>query len=168
MDNIFFDVMEPKQRASIQEIKANKQFTLLLINDLDKVFQTNYMIEDLENGVIIKTKTSPNSNWYNCFSFVVDEKGIEFHTTNLGHRKKSKNSLLPSERSEKFLLGDLYKKYKNTGTKADKNFLCTDSTSTTFGKVEFVIPINRIGDNLKESLKDIVFLMEQNSYKKRF
>ena len=63
-------------------------------------------------------------------------------------------------------LGGLYEKYKGNGTTCDENFLLEGSSRHGF--VNFVIPIYRNGDNLKESLRDIIYIMEQNQYYKRF
>jgi hypothetical protein len=48
-DNLFLNAMDIDQQSSIKEIKANKEFLLKLIADLDKVFQTNYEIIDEQN-----------------------------------------------------------------------------------------------------------------------
>lgn len=156
MENLFIDALPTDRVMELEEIKANKQFALKLINDLDKVFQTNYEITDEQESVIIRMKRGSNLNWYNCFSFVVSKSGIKFHSKNLGYYSGSsfKN------------LGELYQKYKDTGTTADDNFL-REGTSR-HGFVQFVIPIRRDLDKLKEALRDIVYLMEQNEYKKRF
>ena len=73
-NNLFFDAMDSEKLKAIDEIKANKGFTLQLINDLDKVFQTNYEILDEQDCVIIRMKRSPSNNWYRAFSFVAKEK----------------------------------------------------------------------------------------------
>lgn len=155
-DNLFLNAMDTDQQMSIQEIKANKQFALRLINDLDKVFQTNYQIEDEQEGVVIRMKRNPTNNWYHCFSFIVSKNGITFSCQNLGYYH-----------STQFRdLGWLYEKYKGNGATADSNMLLEGSSR--HGWVKFNIKINRNGDNLKDTLKDIVYLMEQDQYKKRF
>lgn len=155
-NNLFLNAMDTDQQMSFQEIKANKQFALQLINDLDKVFQTNYEVEDQQEGVIIRMKTSPRSNWYNSFSFIVSKNGITFNCQNLGyyHTTQFKS------------LGSLYEKYKDNGATADDNML--REGTQRHGWVKFSLKINRNGDNLKDTLKDIIYLMEQNQYKKRF
>jgi hypothetical protein len=155
-NNLFLNAMDTDQQMSIQEIKANKQFALQLINDLDRVFQTNYQVEDQENGVVIRIKTSPSNNWYHCFSFVVGKGGITFNCQNLGyyHTTQFKS------------LGPLYEKYKGNGATADDNML--REGTQRHGWVKFSLKINRNGDNLNDTLKDIIYLMEQNQYKKRF
>ena len=156
-DNLFLNAMDTDQQMSIQEIKENKQFALRLINDLDKVFQTNYAVEDGENGVVIRMKTSPSINWYHCFSFVVGKGGITFNCQNLGyyHTKQFK------------ALGPLYEKYKGNGATVDNNVL-HGGVLGGHGWFKFSLKINRNGDNLNDTLKDIIYLMEQNQYKKRF
>lgn len=154
-DNLFLDAMDTDQKRAIDDTKANKHFALQLINDLDKVFQTNYQIEDLENGVSIKMRTSPSSNMYGAFSFFADKNGIKFCSKNLGYYKCNQFKDL----------GWLYEKYKDNGTAADSGFL---SERNGHGFVQFVIPINRNSNNLKDALKDIMYLMEQDSYRKRF
>ena len=156
-DNLFIDAMDTDQQMSIQEIKANKQFALKLINDLDKVFQTNYQIEDEQDGVVIRMKRNPTNNWYHCFSFFVSKNGITFSCQNLGYYHSTQFKSL----------GGLYEKYKHNGqSTADSNMLLQGTSG--HGWVKFNIKINRNGDNLKDTLKDIVYLMEQDQYKKRF
>jgi hypothetical protein len=114
------------------------------------------MVEDEQNGVIISMKASSGYNWYGAFRFIVDKKGIEFKASNLGYYKCSQFKEL----------GGLYEKYKGNGTTCDSNFLLEGSSRHGF--VNFVIPIYRVGDDLKQTLRDIIYLMEQNQYKKRF
>lgn len=155
-NNLFFSAMDVEKQMAINEIKENKKFALKLIQDLDKIFQTNYHIEDQQDGVIIRMKKSPNNNWYNCFSFIVNKDGIEFHCNNLGYYYSNHFKHL----------GWLYEKYKDNGTTADSNFLLEGSSM--HGWVHFKIKINRQGDNLNDTLKNIVYLMEHNQYNKKF
>jgi hypothetical protein len=155
-ENLFFDAMETEQQKAIDEIKANKRFALKLINDLDKIFQTNYQCDDGQNGVNISMKASPNYNSYGSFVFVVDKNGINFKSSNLGYY----------ETKQFKELGGLYEKYKGNGTTCDNNFLLEGSSRHGF--VNFVIPIYRVGDDLKGALRDIIYIMEQNQYHKRF
>lgn len=155
-NNLFLDAMDTEQQKAIDEIKANKEFALKLINDLDKVFQTNYQVEDDQECTIIRIKRSPSNNWHGAFSFVVSKNGIKFNSNNLGYYHSTQFKCL----------GWLYEKYKDTGTTADNNF--TMEGTTKHGHVSFVIPINRNGERLSDSLKDIIYLMEQNQYRKRF
>lgn len=156
MDNLFLSAMDTNQQMEIQEIKANKEFARRLINDLDKVFQTNYEIEDDKDSVSIYMRTSSSHSQYGAFKFFINKNGIKFVSKNLGYYSGTqfKN------------LGELYEKYKGNGTKADENFL--NENTTRHGWVSFNIPINRNGDNLNETLKDIMYIMEQNGYRKRF
>jgi hypothetical protein len=155
-NNLFLDAMDTDQQRAIDEIKLNKAFALQLINDLNKVFQTNYEIVDDQDSVVIRMKRYVSSNWYGSFYFSVTKEGIRFRSTNLGYY----------ECKQYKELGKLYEKYKSNGTTCDSNFL--HEGSTRHGFVNFVIPIYRNADNLKESLRDIVYLMEQNQYNKRF
>lgn len=148
--NLFLDAMDTETLKSITEIKANKAFALKLINDLDRIFQTNHEIRDEQNGVNIRMKTSPRVNWYNAFQFLVNEKGIRFKATIISSYKG---------------LGDLYEKYKDCGTTCANGFL---EEGYKYGEVKFYIPINRNGDGLKDTLKDIIRIMESNGYCKRF
>jgi len=155
-NNLFLDAMDTEQQRAIDEIKLNKEFALQLINDLDRVFQTNYQVEDDQNCVVIRMKRSVGSSWYGSFSFVVNKDGIKFRSSNLGYYE-----------SKQFKdLGKLYEKYKGNGTTCDENFLFEGGTRHGF--VNFVIPIYRVGDDLKGALRDIIHLMEQNQYYKRF
>ena len=160
-NNLFLDSMDTDQQKAIDEIKLNKAFALQLINDLDRVFQTNYEIVDDQNSTIIRMKRYVSNNWYNAFIFSVTKEGIKFKSSNLGYYSvdEVKNPHIKP-------LGKLYEKYKGNGTTCDSNFML-EGTSR-HGNVNFVIPINRNGNNLKESLRDIVYLMEQNQYNKRF
>jgi hypothetical protein len=155
-NNLFLDALDTDQQRAIEEIKLNKAFALQLIYDLDKVFQTNYEILDDQDSVLIRMKRYVSNNWYNAFLFSVTKEGIKFKSTNLGYYecKQFKE------------LGGLYEKYKGNGTTCDSNFL--HEGSTRHGFVNFVIPIYRVGDDLKGALRDIVYLMEQNQYNKRF
>ena len=161
-NNLFLDAMDTDQQKAIDEIKLNKAFALQLINDLDKVFQTNYEIVDDQNCVIIRMRRYTSSNWLNAFIFSVTKEGINFKSSNLGYYESGTTST----GSEIKGLGKLYEKYKGNGTTCDSNFMLEGTSK--HGNVNFVIPINRNGNNLKESLKDIVYLMEQNQYNKRF
>ncbi len=75
-------------------------------------------------------------------------------------------------------MGKLYEKYKDIGATADKGFL--DYTHR-HGWVKFNIPIFRSDlhinlnlpkldnkERLLDTLKDIVYILEHNSYKKKF
>jgi hypothetical protein len=155
-NNLFLDAMDTDQQRAIDEIKANKAFALQLIYDLDRVFQTNYEVVDDQDSVLIRMKRSVGSNWYGSFSFIVNKNGIKFRSSNLGYYKCTQFKEL----------GGLYEKYKCYGTTCDENFL--REGTTRHGNVNFVIPINRNGDNLKDALRDIIYLMEQNQYHKRF
>jgi len=156
MNNLFLDAMDTDQQKAIEEIKANKAFALQLIYDLDRVFQTNYEILDDQNSVLIRMKRFVSNNWLNSFTFSVTKEGIKFRSYNMGYYE-----------SKQFKeLGKLYEKYKGNGTTCDENFLFEGGTR--HGNVNFVIPIYRVGDDLKGALRDIVYLMEQNQYNKRF
>jgi len=156
MNNLFLDAMDTDQQKAIEEIKANKAFALQLIYDLDRVFQTNNEILDDQNSVLIRMKRFVSNNWLNSFTFSVTKEGIKFRSYNMGYYE-----------SKQFKeLGKLYEKYKGNGTTCDENFLFEGGTR--HGNVNFVIPIYRVGDDLKGALRDIVYLMEQNQYNKRF
>lgn len=156
-NNLFLDAMDTEKQKAIDEIKLNKEFALKLIYDLDRVFQTNYEIVDEQNSVIIRMKRSPSNNWYRAFSFVATKDGIKFNATLLDYYSN---------------VGKLYKKYKSSGSTAESNFLMEGTTQ--HGNVTFVIPISRNpqtiinGNNLKDALQDIVFIMEREQYRKRF
>ena len=156
-NNLFLDAMDTEQQTAIQDIKANKEFALQLIKDLDRVFQTNYEILDEQNCVIIRMKRSPSNNWYRAFSFVATKEGIKFNAVLLDYYSH---------------VGKLYKKYKSSGTTAEDNFFREGTTQ--HGNVSFIIPISRNpqtiinGNNLKDALKDIILIMEREQYRKRF
>jgi len=84
-NNLFLDAMDTEQQTAIQDIKANKEFALQLIKDLDKVFQTNYEIVDDQDSVVIRMKRFRSSNWIGSFYFSVTKEGIRFRSTNLGY-----------------------------------------------------------------------------------
>lgn len=156
-ENLFIDALTLDMQTDINKVKENKAFALRLINDLDKLFYTNYQIEDQQDSVVIRMKRSASSNWYGCFSFTATKLGVKFHSHNLGYYQSNHFKSL----------GALYEKYKGNGTSAEINFLNNNAGSTRHGHVNFVIPINQ-DDNIKETLRDIVYLMEQNQYIKRF
>ena len=150
-NNLFLDALDSNKVNEIEEIKLNKQFALQLINDLDRVFQTNYEIVDEQDCVIIRMKRSPSNNWIRCFSFVATKDGINFNAVLLDYYSH---------------VGHLFEKYKSNGTKAEENFV-KEGTSK-HGNVSFRIPIYRSGDDLKQTLRDIVFILEREQYRKRF
>jgi hypothetical protein len=151
-ENLFLDAMEIDQFAAIQEIKLNKVFALKLISDLDKIFQTNFSIKDEENGVLIYMRRYASNS--SRFRFIVQKSGISFRSESLGYYKCTQFKDL----------GVLYEKYKDSGTTAHSGFL----SSSGHGNVNFIIPIYRNGDNLLDTLKDIIYLMEQEGFLKRF
>lgn len=150
-NNLFLDAMDSEKLKAIDEIKLNKEFALKLIIDLDKVFQTNYEIVDEQNCVIIRMKRSPSNNWYRAFSFVATKEGIIFNAIVLDYYSH---------------MGKLFEKYRDNGTTAEDSFLREGTTQ--HGNVSFRIPIYRIGDDLKQTLKDIIFIIEREQYRKRF
>lgn len=155
-NNLFLDAMDTEQQKAIDEIKANKEFALKLIYDLDRVFQTNYEVVDDQMSVTIRMKRSPSNNWYRAFSFVATKDGINFYSSNLGYYNSTQFKSL----------GALYEKYKSNGTTCDTNFVMEGTSKHGF--VNFRIPIYRVGDDLKQTLQDIIYLMEQEQYRKRF
>ena len=155
-NNLFLDSLPTDRVMELEEIKENKKFALRLINDLDKVFQTNYQVEDDQECTIIRMKRSPSNNWYGAFSFIVSKNGITFKSRNLGYYHSTQFKSL----------GALYEKYKDCGTTCDTNFVMEGTSKHGF--VNFVIPIYRNGDKLNETLRDIIYLMEQDQYRKRF
>jgi len=160
MDNLFLSALDDNQLKTIENIKANKAFALRIIKDLDVVFNTNFSIENQQNSVVIYMKVSASHNLYNCARFVATTNGVKFSSKNLGYYKGFKFKDL----------GWLYEKYKGNGTTADDNFLFNqeDGYARAFGNVEFELPIKENDVNLKETLKDIVYLMEQKGFIKRF
>lgn len=146
-ENLFIQAMNPQEVADINETKLNKEFALRLIYDLSKVFQTNHQVFNERDSVEIRMKTSPNHNWYGCFRFTADKKGISFYANILTYHKH---------------IGHLYVKYKeNEGTKKERE----NDDHCNF-KIE--IKINRHDSNINEKLKDIVELMNLNRFNKRF
>ena len=152
--NLFLESMDTKKVSEIFETKANKEFALTLVKDLDEVFHTNYRIQDGENSVLIRIKTSPSIGIYGGYSFSANKDGIRFYAKVLCYYSR---------------LGKLYEKYKDSGTTADANFLAKGDR-TGFGWVEFYIPILRTDnkERLLNTLKDIVVILEHDRYTKRF
>lgn len=150
-NNLFLDALDSEKLNEIEEIKLNKKFALQLIYDLDRVFQTNYEILDEQNSVIIRMKRSPSNNWYRAFSFVSTKEGIIFNAVLLDYYSR---------------VGELFEKYKSSGTTAEENFL--NEGCSQHGNVTFRIPIYRSGNDLKQTLRDIIFIMEREQYRKRF
>lgn len=154
--NLFFDVLSVERQTEINTIKHNKAFASKLVNDLNKVFYTHFEIEDQQEGSIIYMKRGASYGRYGSFMFIADKNGIRFKSRNLGYYKNSpfKN------------MGELYERYKNVGTTADTTFL--EDKDAPHGFVNFLIPINENDQNLNQTLKDIVYLMEQDQFIKRF
>ena len=172
MQNLFLESMDADKVSAIQETKENKSFVLSLIRDLDKVFHTNFEIEDNTNSTTIRIKASANSNTYGSYTFTANKDGVKFNAKCLGYYSVSSGNdhIKP--------LGKLYEKYENIGATADKGFL--DSTYR-HGWVNFNIPIFRSDlhinlnlpkldnkERLLDTLKDIIYILEHNSYKKKF
>lgn len=170
--NLFLEAIGADKVSAIQETKENKRFALSLIEDLEKVFHTNFRIEDGTDSTTIRIKTSSNGNNYGSYTFTANKYGIRFNAKCLGYYSVSSGNdhIKP--------LGKLYEKYKDIGATADKGFL--DSTHR-HGWVTFNIPIFRSDlhininlpkldnkERLLDTLKDIVYILEQNSYKKKF
>jgi hypothetical protein len=152
--NLFLESMDTKKVSEIFETKANKEFALNLVKDLDEVFHTNFRIQDREDSVSIRIKTSPSLNDYGSYNFNANKDGIRFYAKVLCYYST---------------LGKLYEKHKDSGTTADANFLAKEDRSG-FGWVEFYIPILRTDnkERLLNTLKDIVVILEHNRYTKRF
>jgi hypothetical protein len=172
--NLFLESMDTDKVSAIQETKENKSFVLSLIRDLDKVFHTNFQIEDNTDSTTIRIKASSNNNNYGSYTFSANKNGINFNANCLGYYSvKSGNDHIKP-------LGKLYEKYKDIGTTADANFLAKGDRSG-FGWVNFKIPIYRSDlhinlnlpkldnkERLLDTLKDIIYILEHNSYTKRF
>ena len=150
--NLFLESMDTKKVSEIFETKANKEFALNLVKDLDEVFHTNFRIQDREDSVLIRIKTSPSLNDYGSYNFSANKNGIRFYAKVLCYYSR---------------LGKLYEKYKDSGTTADERFL---GNGSKFGWVEFYIPILRTDnkERLLNTLKDIVVILEHDRYTKRF
>jgi len=172
--NLFLESMDTDKVSAIQETKENKSFVLSLIKDLDKIFYTNFQIEDNTDSTTIRIKASSNNNNYGSYTFSANKNGINFNANCLGYYSvKSGNDHIKP-------LGKLYEKYKDIGTTADANFLAKGDRSG-FGWVNFKIPIYRSDlhinlnlpkldnkERLLDTLKDIIYILEHNSYTKRF
>jgi hypothetical protein len=172
--NLFLESMDADKVSAIQETKENKSFVLSLIRDLDKVFHTNFQIEDNTDSTTIRIKASSNNNNYGSYTFSANKNGINFNANCLGYYSvKSGNDHIKP-------LGKLYEKYKDIGTTADANFLAKGDRSG-FGWVNFKIPIYRSDlhinlnlpkldnkERLLDTLNDIIYILEHNSYTKRF
>jgi hypothetical protein len=154
-DNLFISAMGIDKANEIDLIKSNKAFALRIISDLNQVFRTYHKVEDEQNSVTIRTKTSDTSNWYGSFSFIANAKGIKFNGHNLGYYSNS--TFKP--------LGKIYEKYKETST-TDTNFLDEKSNGHGYCFISFFISEN--DPLLMDKLNDIVYLMEQNQYRKVF
>jgi hypothetical protein len=170
--NLFLESMDTDKVSAIQETKENKSFVLSLIRDLDKIFHTNFQIEDNTDSTTIRIKASSNNNNYGSYTFTANKNGINFNANCLGYYSvKSGNDHIKP-------LGNLYEKYKDIGTTADKGFL---GSTYNHGWVNFKIPIYRSDlhinlnlpkldnkERLLDTLKDIIYILEHNSYTKRF
>ena len=152
-DNLFLDAIDSDKLNEINAIKTNKAFALRIINDLRKVFRTHERIEDAYDSTSIDMRRTSTSNFYRCFSLLANKKGLFFDAVCLGYYEGS--TIKP--------LGKLYEKYIDLST-ADDNF----KVRHDHGQVVIRIKLDENDIDLKDKLKDIVYLMEQNQFTKVF
>lgn len=159
MENIFLMAMELTKASAIQQIKANKQFALMMIKDLTKVFRVNQEVNDSENSCIIRIKGKTHYIYQNNY-FVANSEGVFLNFKTLGHYK------VDTEKNPTIMpLGELYEKYKGTGSSAESSFL---DPKNRFGYVTFRIPLDKYDALLHEKLRDVVYLLEHDRYNKVF
>jgi hypothetical protein len=152
-DNLFLDAIDSDKLNEINAIKTNKAFALRIINDLRKVFRTYERIEDASDSTSIDMKRTSTSNYYHCFSLLANKKGLFFIANCLGYY----------EGSSRKSLGFLYEKYIDLSTAEDSFKVRHDH-----GQVVIRIKLDENDIDLKDKLKDIVYLMEQNQFTKVF
>jgi hypothetical protein len=155
-DNLFLDAIDSDKLNEINAIKTNKAFALRIINDLRKVFRTYERIEDASDSTSIDMKRTSTSNYYNCFSLLANKKGLFFIANCLGYYGKDDGSSIKP-------LGKLYEKYIDLSTANDCFKVRHDH-----GQVVIRIKLDENDIDLKDKLKDIVYLMEQNQFTKVF
>jgi hypothetical protein len=155
-DNLFLDAIDSDKLNEINAIKTNKAFALRIINDLRKVFRTYERIEDASDSTSIDMKRTSTSNYYHCFTLLANKKGLFFIANCLGYYSVGEGSTIKP-------LGKLYEKYIETSS-ADDNF----KVRHDHGQVVIRIKLDENDIDLKDKLKDIVYLMEQNQFTKVF
>jgi hypothetical protein len=142
MENIFLSAMDIDSVRIINETRANKEFCLQLISDLDKVFITNNSIFNQENNVEVRMKVSPDYNWHNCYGFIAKSEGVKFYATLLTYKK---------------YVVEFLDKY---------NYKSYDGSDHATYTIEINLKRNDL--DLAIKLKDIVKLMELKRFYKRF
>jgi hypothetical protein len=166
MSNLFLQSMTDEQVGAIEKVKQNKVFTLRLIKDLGQIFHTNETVRDEQNSVRVSI-SAYGQNRYENFIFHANKNGVTFSGKVLGYRE------VDTVKSPHIKpLGALYEKYKTDGgsmfdgisTVADNEFLSDHG----HGEVQFTIKIEENSSNLQETLRDIIYLLEKESFKKRF
>jgi hypothetical protein len=155
-DNLFLDAIDSDKLNEINAIKRNKAFALRIINDLRKVFRTHERIEDAYDSTSIDMRRTSTSNFYRCFSLLANKKGLFFDAVCLGYYSVNEGSSIKA-------LGKLYEKYIDLSI-ADENF----KVRHDHGYVTIRIKLDENDIDLKDKLKDIVYLMEQNQFTKVF
>jgi hypothetical protein len=156
--NLFLESMDTKKVSEINQTKANKEFALRLYKDLSSVFHIVPQIDDDRNYCSIHMMVNSQRTISSGAQFKATKDGIVFIKSLLAYYSVSKNNthIMP--------LGGLYERYKDSGTTCQDSFIKKDYGH---GQVHFKIPISRHGDN-KQILKDIVTIMEQEGYNKKF
>ena len=155
-ENLFLDAIDSDKLNEINAIKTNKAFALRIINDLRKVFRTYERIEDMYDSTSIDMKRTSTSNYYHCFSLLANKRGLFFIANCLGYYSVNEGSSIKP-------LGFLYEKYIETSS-ADDSF----KVRHDHGQVVIRIKLDENDIDLKDKLKDIVYLMEQNQFTKVF
>lgn len=159
MDNLFMAAMSVDKVAAIEQTKAYKAFALKLINDLKRVFRVNEEVNDGQNSCTIRIKAKPYYI-YRDNKFVANSDGVFLLFKSLGYYSvdtESNPHIMP--------LGKLYEKYKDTGSSAESSFL---DEKNRYGYVNFKIQLAPNDVLLNDKLRDIIYLLEQDSYHKVF
>lgn len=160
MENLFLDVMTNEEIGKLERTKQNKAFALRLINDLREVFVVNERIVNQENSVNIEVyaynKRTPN------FIFIANSNGVKITCGSFKGILGYYSVKNPEQNSHIKPLGFIYEKYCQFTSNVEKSF----SENKDYGWFNFSIPI--VNDStLKETLRDIIYLLEFEKFNKR-
>jgi hypothetical protein len=168
-DNLFLLAMDTDKVLAISETKENKAFALRLVNNLNNVFHIHAKTEDYRNVCAIHIKAKAGYKDGYGHRFYVNSEGVFFISNSIGYYAVD-TKLNPHIKP----LGALYEKYKDCGVTIDNKF-CKTTVDDSFlkkerghGTVKLKILIYRNDVNLNDKLRDIVYILEQDHYDKKF
>lgn len=153
-ENIFLNAMTNDKVAAIEATKVNKAFMTRLLYDLNHIYHTVSRSKDEVDQNVTWVDARTVRQGHEDFQFIADAKGCRIVYKGLGYRPMTdynNEGIKP--------MGDLYDKY---GTSCDAGF----SSDYGHGKFTITIPIDR--DNYQEAVKDLIYCIEKEGFRKKF